>query len=272
MNKIRLSSVVVMNILVAALCVGCTVKEDRSECPCLLVLDFSGVDTDRSDSLDLSVMSADDFLYQDVVRNDAYQQLYSVEVPKGGSWINAYSVEAGGRNFSDMLSPDGASLTIPSGQECPEVNMFSQYFNLQNETVVVPVILHKNFCRLSITMTSDEEMNFSLFNLDLSGEICGYDKDGKPVAGEFAFSVPQDSDGIFRGRIPRQVDGTLRLIISDEEEALREFAVGEYIIESGYDWDAEDLEDVSMEINYTKTDVTFNISGWVKTVEMEVVI
>ena len=84
----RLSSVVALGIVVILSCTGCTVKEDRSVCPCVLMLDFSRVDPGRADSVSLSVLSADDFYHGDVVYSHSYQDVYSVEVPKSGVWVN----------------------------------------------------------------------------------------------------------------------------------------------------------------------------------------
>lgn len=53
---------------------------------------------------------------------------------------------------------------------------------------------------------------------------------------------------------------------------LREFALGEYIIESGYDWSAPDLADIEIEVDYSKTDVVFKVEDWEKTVSFDVII
>ena len=73
-------------------------------------------------------------------------------------------------------------------------------------------------------------------------------------------------------RIPRQSDASLILSITENEDVLREFALGEYIIKSGYDWTAEDLEDVEVVVDYTKVDVTFRVNDWQDTVSFDVII
>ena len=65
----RMSSVFVSLIMVIAFSMGCSVKEDRSVCPCVMMLDFSGVDPDRTDSLIMSVLSADGFIHKDTWRS-----------------------------------------------------------------------------------------------------------------------------------------------------------------------------------------------------------
>lgn len=55
-----------------------------------------------------------------------------------------------------------------------------------------------------------------------------------------------------------------------KNDVLRTFSIGEYIIESGYDWTAESLEDVNVEIDYAKTEVSFTVNDWEKTVHFDV--
>ncbi|MCD8312529.1 MAG: FimB/Mfa2 family fimbrial subunit [Bacteroidales bacterium] len=270
MKRLRLSFIVLSGLFVIMLHTGCSIKEDRGACPCALILDFSGVDRYRSDSLSLGITSTDGFLYQDVVRSTSYGRPYRVNVPKGGEvWVNAYSVDTDRETLYGELSSDRSSLTIPYGEECPEVSSFSLHTSLLDETLTVPVILHKNYCRLTITM---ETVNGTMpLQVAILGEICGYDRDGQPAEGEFRYE-PAGSGGIFYAKIPRQTDTSLRLDIADSEETLREFAIGEYIIESGYDWEAEDLNDVEILIDFASSYVTVNVNGWTETIEIEAVI
>ena len=53
---------------------------------------------------------------------------------------------------------------------------------------------------------------------------------------------------------------------------LRTFPLGDYIVQGGYDWAAPDLPDLPMEIDYARTQVTFRLECWEKTVERNVVI
>lgn len=255
----RLSSVVLIGLSVIAVCIGCSVKEDRSVCPCVVMLDLSRVDPDRSDSLSLSLLSADGFLHRCTIHCENYGYVYEVPVPKGKISANVYSVESGFPDFTRMTGEDGASLSIPYGEECPAVNMFSSCLDASGETLAVPVVLHKNYCVLTVSMVADEGSDFRLV---IEGNVDGYGVNGGIHYGGFSFDPVLDENGSCTVRIPRQSDGSLKLLISDGDGVLREFAIGEYIIESGYDWSAPDLEDVSVMIDYAKTDVTFVVNDW----------
>ena len=53
-------------------CVACSVKEDRMDCPCRLVLDLSANDTASVGSAVLLVNASEDFVYSDVVEAEDF--------------------------------------------------------------------------------------------------------------------------------------------------------------------------------------------------------
>ena len=108
----RMSSVFVSLIMVIAFSMGCSVKEDRSVCPCVMMLDFSGVDPDRTDSLVMSVLSADGFIHKDTVFSDSFAAVYEVPVPRGGVQVNIYSVENGQEVDPALFADAKSSKTL----------------------------------------------------------------------------------------------------------------------------------------------------------------
>ena len=72
--------------------------------------------------------------------------------------------------------------------------------------------------------------------------------------------------------VPRQKDNTLKLDIVSGDGAVRTFAIGNYIEASGYSWDSEDLKDIALEIDYSRTMLLFRIGAWEKYEQFEVVI
>lgn len=64
----------------------------------------------------------------------------------------------------------------------------------------------------------------------------------------------------------------MKLSIIDGLDVIREFAIGEYIAESGYDWQDEDLRDVDMELDFSKTSISLKIDKWSKIVPIDIII
>jgi len=262
----KLSSIL-WRILLAAIFTACSVKEDRTACPCLLILDFDNVNRNNLDSLEISVLDVDNIICRDVVHEECYGEEYRLSVPKGRMRLNVYSFMKGGP--CGVLENNGAGLIIPPGNECPPVYMHSALIETNKEIHREEVVPKKNFCRVFINMVSEGDARFGL---ELDGNVCGYGRDGCPAEGRFSCVPREDADGRCEARIPRQTDNSLRLRISDGDGILRDFALGEYIIAGGYDWTAEELEDVEVEINYASTHVTFIVNDWEATVSFEVII
>ena len=67
------------------------------------------------------------------------------------------------------------------------------------------------------------------------------------------------------------MDGSLLLEVDflDSGE-VRTFPVGEYILESGYDWSVPDLEDIDVEMDFSRSSLTFTVSKWKKTLSFEI--
>lgn len=261
-------------------CPGCTVKEDRDLCPCLLEIDFSGDDVGRICDKGLTVAlkgvsgHADGFFLADTLRRDTEEATvrWATQVPRGGLYATAvYPPEA--------ISPQAGSepfIRIRKGSACPEVWMFSEEVSTRCERSHLEAKLHKNYCALTMRICDRSSSSFP-FRLEVRGNVCGYDMSGVPVVGDF-IAPAEYSEEVTGGyieaslNVPRQTDSSLALDIVAEDDRVRTFAIGNYIEASGYDWESADLKDIVLEIDYARTKVTFRIDKWQHTEHFEVVI
>jgi hypothetical protein len=104
------------------------------------------------------------------------------------------------------------------------------------------------------------------------GRVAGYGANGFPINGDFFYDVEDFSAEAWIMYVPRQTDNSLVLEINDGTAVLKTFALGEYICASGYDWNAADLQDITVGIDYTRTKLTVSIRGWDEVYEFDVVI
>ena len=262
------SASLVAAALVAALCCGCSIKEDRSLCPCSLVLDFSEVEEALTEQAELFISGADGFLYHDgcvisgIIREeDTGNSIYRVTAPKTRL---ALSVVSGA---DAMFSPDSGIL-IPLGEECPPVYIHYSEADALSEELRQDVSMHKDYCSIGIDMKPYAEPY--PYRLCVIGNVNGIRPDRSVISGDFSCSVEPDTDGKGTVRVPRQRDNSLVLQIRDSDMVLREFSLGEYIAETGYDWSEEDLKDVKVEINYANSYISINVSGWSGSYEFDV--
>ena len=229
---------------------GC-VKEDRKDCPCSLVLDFSEVDTVVVSSVDLTVLSDSDFAYTEAVEKERFRN-YSIYVPRTQLQLLLWA------GAGHCLNAD-KSVAIPLGEECPRIYMHHSVIAASGEQLSEKVVLRKNHCVITIQFADGYG---EMFDLTVTGKVCGYGKDCNPSVGEYACKVVPDSSGRCVVTVPRQLDSSLCLEIEDETESLKVFPIGQYIAESGYDWNSPDLDDISMTLDYSLTDVCLEICDW----------
>ena len=229
---------------------GC-VKEDRSACPCRLVLDFTEVDTAVVSSVDMTILSSSGFAFTEVVNNDSFKD-YSVTVPRAELQLFL-------RSGTDYCLNADKSVTIPFGEDCPRIFVHKSVIGATGEQCRDKVMLKKDHCVITIQFSEgyDEE-----FQMTVTGKVNGYGKDCMPSVGEFSCKAVPDDSGACVVTVPRQLDSSLALEIDDGTEALKVFPIGQYIAESGYDWKAEDLDDITMTLDYSLMDVSLEICDW----------
>lgn len=239
---------------------SCTIKEDRSPCPCLLMLDFNGTDTSAVKMAEVLVMDDGTVLSEDVVDISDVGKLHVVSVPRRPLHLKV-------RSGVDGTDADGI-LRIPLGQDCPKVYMYDSDILPEGERCDVRVRMCRNHCRLKIRIEGEDEF---AFGLRLEGNVAGYDADGLPMPGEFSFRIPYDGlDNEFMAVLPRQTDASLMLHIDDGEDNVKAFALGRYIVSGGYDWTASDLEDISVSIDFAQTELSVTVGDWESVYNYEV--
>lgn len=246
-------------------CLGCSVKEDRDLCPCILEIDVRNAEYQEDSVLllidGISGNAAGTHL------KDAMVGSWRSQMPKGGYRVSVVWPNGDWSGDSDKL------VEIRPGHDCPEVWLSSEEISARKDYNVVPVTLRKSYCNLSIIVSSDFEFRY---RLEVRGNVDGYNADGTPSEGSFVApaSYGEDGGGLLETHvnIPRQTDSSLRLDIISEDEQVHTFAIGNYIEASGYDWTSPDLKDITLEIDFALSTISFSIDRWSETYQFEVVI
>ena len=240
---------------------GC-VKERRSLCPCLLHLDFSKLDTSVVSDARVNIIGPGGYVYDESLGAEYFDDEVIIRVPQGDCMLCVYSGEQG------LAVPD-KGLYIPYGKDCPPVYMSASHLNTECEQYKKEVALWKNYCQLSICVEDAEHFPFGL---SVRGCVSGYGANGLPVYGDFLYEVKEFAAEFWTMSIPRQIDNSMLLEVNDGTDVLKTFALGEYLYASGYEWDAGDLEDITVGIDYTRTKLTISVLGWDEAYEFDVVI
>lgn len=247
----KLSEVLAIGCLVL-LGASCSVKESREGCPCRLVLDMSEVDTSVVKYAELLVSASGGFLIRDTIRAGEFESGYIADVPREYVGVGVYFGASG-------LVDDQGRLSIEYGEDCPPVFMHSSFVKADGEIVMENVLMRKNHCIMTIHVETDQVFPF---RLEAKGNIDGYDSAGAPSEGKFMYAMHTDMSGTCRLLLPRQTDESLVLEIHDETGVRKSFALGEYVAASGYDWQEEDLRDITVSMDYSLTHMVIHVAGW----------
>lgn len=250
---------VVLIFFVLLVLAGCSVKEDRIECPCRLMLDLSGIDTSMVQSLNIHAISSDGIVFSDTLDQQDFSRTFVRDVPHIGMRISIWGIDGSG----DVLQ-------IPYGMECPPVYMCSFDADTSGEIFFKEVELYKNHCCLTVLFDGLKEMPYSL---TFRGNVDGYGKDGLPSEGDFACVAYPGAEGGSQVILPRQTDSSLLLEVEDEHTSImKTFAIGEYLVRSGYDWTAESLKDATVILDYYITGITIIVKGWDKEYSYDIIL
>ena len=226
---------------------ACSIKEDRGSCPCYLTL---ALESGAVISEEVSwFLEADAFSERGEIVDIGVCPGSVVAVPR--TEVNLSAVYGAG----DCLSDDGA-VNIGQGAQCPPVYLYHSVLDTRSDSLTDTIRLHKNYAVVKLSSGGSDNLSYCI-----SGDISGYDRTGKPLDGHFD-ACCQGTDGIYTCRVPRQVDRTLRLNLYKDEIIVRSFPLGEYIHQSGYDWLAEDLDDIDVSLDLSASEASVEVNGW----------
>lgn len=245
--------------------VSCSVKEDRTECPVYVT-----VLTDRfvQKSLDEGVVSfaADRPIHREQILFLQYiRQGYEHACPRDYARVSVLS-------GLDQGELGGETLTFPPGRQADLVWAYATSFSAWADEYVVDAEPHKQYCLIrflfdgSPTAPDDYPWHFRLL-ADCSG-LDLYTLE--PIPGAYSSIVEPDALGEWYGVLPRQHGNTMKLevILPDAQDPAG--GSTEYVIDlgaafekQGYDWSAEDLRDIEIQVGFAQVGVTLTVQEWV---------
>lgn len=216
---------------------SCSVKEDRSDCPCWLT----------------------------VIADDG------VSVSGWFGSITLFSAHMG--RIEDYLVPRGSielvasygNFITPVGEQMDRLFAQRQNVNTWGETAKASVELCKNYATVEVDF-KDEDDGHTGYDLLVSGTVCGADsRTLEPIEGVFrCVPIPKTGSGErgYEFRVPRQKDKSLILTLSYLGNVVETIDLGYLIAKSGFDWSAESLGDVSIIADIPAMTFLVTIKEW----------
>ena len=246
----------ILCLTVLALLLSCSVKENRSHCPCDLLV-RPGEKLESEGSVVVSIVQDGLVVGQEMLSREEFEAGKCVmTVDRVPATVTVFS------GITTMSLQKGVQLGIRTEQQCDELFSCSISADLNAESYECPVSLHKNFARLYLTVLNLRNG----MDLCVSGTVGGYNLlDAAPCEGDFI--IPTENSDAARGcciRLPRQLDDSLALEITMEGELVRSVPLGALIASTGYSYSDEDLMDIAMTVDLDKSYASLSVEGWEK--------
>lgn len=258
---IRTMSAAAALALSAILC-SCSVKEDRSGCPCYVCLSVDDFIRAGFSEATVAFSQGADSFREDMRLAEYAGGVYEKAFPRRTARLSVLA----GMNDS-MVS--GNTLTVPYGLEADPIWMFCGTLDCAGDEEHVRAVPYKQYCNLTIVLAglpvgTGYDCDLKLHASDGAMDIYT----GTPLAVEYCATARKGADGVFSVRIPRQSGDEIFLEISGwvspEGETMAGSMVdlGREFRESGYDWTRKSLSDASAVVDYAGASVSLSVEDW----------
>ena len=237
----------------ALLVSACTIKENREPCPCTLRVSFA--DRDRIPSRVGLVGFEDSQVFSEHVNVADHDPWWVKAVPKGMLSLAAFQ-------GSPNLTVGHLALIRP-GNQADSLYACHREVDATGETAYAEVAFGKQFATVFVDLKKTAEQ-LRDFQFRVESGTCGTDLlTFKPVSGDFRFDpVPAPGERVVTFRLPRQGDDRLTFSLRFREESGRSFPLGAYIARMGYNWDADELQDIYIVIDLVLETLSISVSDW----------
>ncbi len=151
------------------------------------------------------------------------------------------------------------SVVIPAGAQPDRLYAYRAAVQAFGETAYDRVSLHKQYAAVAVKI-DDSHNDYSVV---VRSSWSGLDLGSlRPLQGQFVFVPGQTEEKVWYFRLPRQGDDSLVMEITGENGYTYPYDLGGLIRASGYDWSAEDLDDIMLGVDYVSGNLTVEVIPW----------
>ena len=259
-------------IILAALLAACScsIREERDGCPCILT-----ITADRESVWHYTIPIGESVYRQAIpypvsLRIDmggylaydnpgafpARQEEERIEIVKGQALVTYHTSLTNAKE-------DREGITISKGQQWDRLFIGRDEVFCEGETARDTLHFRKEHCIIWLYMAGMPAGDECPFSILLSGNVVGIDPQTlSPVKGEFQCVPEQLETFVFQAVVPRQTDDTLTLELTDDSGRTHSYDVGKSIADAGYDWGKDDLDNLTLRIEYGIPGISVTVLPW----------
>lgn len=248
-----LAHITAMAAVIVMAC-ACSIKEDRTPCPCWLKV---FIDPFPANGAVVSGFSSS-MVFSESVGKKEYEGYYETTVPR--TFLGVTCV-------SEAPSVDRAKglALIPIGQQSDSLYAHHATVDCTGEDAEDHARLHKQFATVYMTFENSGDGSKCPYDVTVRGTVDGMNMNPfAPHEGDFEFSPEELQPMFFQYRIPRQKDASLVLELRNKDDGsiADTLPLGQQILDSGFDWGKESLEDIVITVNLGKIGIEVKVSEW----------
>lgn len=244
---------IIFFLLAGVLLSSCSIKEDRSPCPCWLDVFF---DVFPAEGVSISAYDSHE-LFDHKINVEPESGFEEYEVPRTFVSLCAY------RRLSGVNASSG-KVIISKGNQSDSLYSHLSRVNCTGEFAEDTVKLHKQFATVYLTFENAEGAS-DAYLPKIKGKVCGLDLTSlDPINGDFEYMPDEPDNLIYQFRLPRQKDSSIQMELYKKSDG--SFAdtieLGRLIENSGYDWTAVDLKDIVVTVDFAKVEMEISVREW----------
>ena len=248
MRRIGCFAVLGMTVMLAS----CSVKEDRSTCPCWLQVNVSNVIVDK---FQLRGWWNGEILFEKTLYRETPGGVLEFKVPRGTVELSAI--------YGQMnLVESAGALMLPKGSRMDSLFAYSAALDTRIDEVADTLALHKNFAHVVLDF-KDVDDGRAGYDMKIKGNVSGLSvRTLDPIEGDFDI-VPEDSEERgYEFLLPRQLDDSLTAEMWYKGKRIKTIPLGKYIAKAGFDWSLKDLGDIYILADLPGQKFTITIKEW----------
>lgn len=263
----------------ALLLLSACIREERSGCPTWLRLDLSSVPSQIEQIHLLFATETQEVIFQDTLYAGQWHQPYEIPLRKGWVLVAAFG------NIRQM-ELQGNTYRIPTGKQADSVYTDFHRRELRHEQDQIILCPQKNFITVTLEVTG-KQPDEPLPQLYFEGSADGYDLQGSVSSGQFHYRLgcrdaakmttqPSQTttrhNSLYRGRIPRQKDDQLQLIVYLDPNTCYRFPIGSAMYQAGIDMSQDELPDWHFLLDLSLMTLTLETEDWIRMDPIEAIL
>ena len=262
-------TILVACLSLTTLC-SCSIKEERSVCPCVVEIDYSAIKEDQriSESEDQNILLIIPSQVNMTVKPRDYPDGQELSISRKNASFNCYMGYSSGRI-------SGSRLVIPEGSEGDQLYSYHKDMLIgpNTENVRIAPVLCSEFTKVVIRFVGNESAATGL-TVRATSTTNGLDlATGHATEGDFRCELTPIDAQSFAFNMPRQKNRDIEVDIFSTDEPVYTLELWRELDRASYDWDAESLAPlVIINIDRKKVDIDVTVLDWNESITYEYIL